>query len=349
MYLYTYPVMENVSTFLNVDSTTIDNNFTVEKVNWTLSVDSEIVPNTLQLIIMWVVGIGNIVMNIPVYVIVPRMQTLPEATATAILSLAVSDTLMGCIVTIRLVTFLTEGYTLLSWHCILDSVGIATAGTVSILNLVFLFLDRYFVIKLPLRYETVMTKRKILQLQVAFWITSILLTIPPNANLFGMRVKYFKHGFFCSIDVHSNIVISVMGLINAFFAPLIIIMWCSIGIYVIARRQIAAMDSDSPNPERISVSKRNKRVVRTLICMVTGFYVFWFPNAITFFILEMVNRPMTSPFGRFACTYLGAANSLVNPLIYIPTIKEYRNLILKVFFRQKMLTNEQIPSDNNLY
>lgn len=281
-------------------------------------------PTPLQKVVMWFIGTGIIMTNVPVFLIVPKMQTLPETTSTAILSLAITDFLLGVFLISGLVVFhATKKYVLYpnNWFCLVQATGIATVCNVSICTLVFLCLDCYLVVKFPLRYQTIMTKTRVLKINSSFWIVGFCASILAPFKLANLYVQYNEKNFICFM------------LMNTYVTPFAIILWSCIGLYIIGRHQIQAIENN-PDSAQPSISTRNRKLIRTLVCMVTGFYLCWSPFFIAVVLMEAISRPIHSSHIQFAITWVGLINSMINPLIYIPTIKEYRLLMLKIIFRR---------------
>lgn len=69
--------------------------------------------------------------------------------------------------------------------------------------------------------------------------------------------------------------------------------------------------------------------------MTSSFYVMWSPFFIFVVFYEMVTGKTMGPTAEFITCWLGGANSFVNPLIYIPTLRSYRRELRRVLTATK--------------
>ena len=59
-------------------------------------------PNVAQIVMMWTLPVLMVTLNISVFVVVPRMETVQSGTGLGMLSLAAADFSLGCIHLLRM-------------------------------------------------------------------------------------------------------------------------------------------------------------------------------------------------------------------------------------------------------
>lgn len=145
---------------------------------------------------MWLIVICTIAFNIPVFIIVPKMESLMAVSSTGMLSLAVTDTCQGCLSLATLCYFYFQGH-----HYIPpDSVYCRAAGflasyfaSVSIITLTLLAVDKQLTIRFPLIYNQYITLLRASIVQFAIWIFCFLLLFPIPFQLFSAELPFHKY------------------------------------------------------------------------------------------------------------------------------------------------------------
>uniref|UniRef100_A0A8C4N726 Adrenoceptor alpha 1B n=1 Tax=Eptatretus burgeri TaxID=7764 RepID=A0A8C4N726_EPTBU len=109
--------------------------------------------------------------------------------------------------------------------------------TASIMSLCAISIDRYIGVSFPLRYPTIVTRRRVLLVLLAVWIFSAVISIGP---LLGWKEPAPKDLTVCLItEVPGYTLFSAVG---SFYIPLciILIMYCH--VYVVAQRQTKILE-----------------------------------------------------------------------------------------------------------
>lgn len=186
-----------------------------------------------------------------------------------------------------------------------------TCAVASIVNLMFISIDRYFAIKSPLSHHTKMTPETSIWIILALWVYSI------GTACFFLLEWHWKF---------------LMIFIIGFLVPLIIMVFCYVGIMVV-------ISSKARLSNQVGTTRLDKEFkTAKSLGVVTGSFVFcWLP----FFIISLVYRYCTSCMGDIerlpavtsAVKWLHYLNSCLNPIIYAflnPTFKvAFRNLFRK--------------------
>ncbi|XP_031563024.1 histamine H2 receptor-like [Actinia tenebrosa] len=190
-----------------------------------------------------------------------------------------------------------------------------TCAVASIVNLMFISIDRYFAIKSPLSHHTKMTPETSIWIILALWIYSI------GAGCLFLLGWYWKF---------------LMIFIIGFLVPLIIMVFCYVGIMVV-------ISSKARLSNQVGTTRLDKefKTAKSLGVVTGSFVLCWLP----FFMLSLVYRyciPCVGDIERLpaltsAVKWLHYLNSCLNPIIYA-----FLNPTFKVAFRslfRKFCTN----------
>ncbi len=292
------------------------------------------IPSIIQLVSMWAVCFLTVTFNITVFIVVPRCDFLKNSTGWAMLSLALTDLLLGCSHIIRLSYMAATGKYILQdgfLLCRIDNFLVATFASVSIMTLTFLSMDRFLILCLPLRYNIYMTCHKTFCILLSIWI-SMMVCMAPILWISGRgpSSKFYLHAYMCLTDWTSNLTYT---LIIAFFVeivPTVVILLSFIGIYRIAKVQSKRLTDQEQQTTLSGSFRKEMRIVRTLLLMTVGFYIAWTPYFITVTFWELFTNETVGSTSDFVSSWLGASNSFWNPILYIPTMKPFRMTLIKM-------------------
>ncbi|KAF3693818.1 5-hydroxytryptamine receptor 4 [Channa argus] len=291
--------------------------------------------------------------NLFIMAAVARFKSLWTPTNAFVVSLAVADFLVAVLVMpfslVRSIDSWYFGECFCRAHFILD----VTLCTSSIFNLSCIALERYIAICDPLHYPARMSPRRVAMLVLLCWIvpvvfSSICVTLgmyteSPPAVLNGSTQPEAQT---CSATFHVPFGVATSAI--SFFIPMGFMLFAYGKIFIAAQKQarwIHAIEhhtqqlqmNQSPmrrnstrqvqaHVERFSLKKESK-AVKTL-GLIMGVFVFcWLP----FFSLNMIH-PLKgysiSTLVLEASTWLGYANSSLNPFLYVLFNKNYRHLFV---------------------
>ena len=286
----------------------------------------------MQIAIMWMNGMLAILFNITVFLVVPHVESLQNSTGKAMLSLAVTDTCLGIYTQIRVSYMTIRGD--FSSHpenliCKSDGFFNSFLAGISILTLTFINLDKLFMLSYPFHYPQLMTPKVTNGIIVTIWLTLFIMVCPAVLGWGGLGVKFYPDAYLCIIDFSINIAYTATTNILLLLFPTIAIFCSFLGIYRIVRRQklqIAAQESIQP----FSSTSHQSSHIRTLIIMTMGFYIMWTPYFIFVNIWELVTGHLVHPLVTFSFCWLGGANSFINPVVYVPTVRPYRVKLMSI-------------------
>lgn len=103
--------------------------------------------------------------------------------------------------------------------------------------------------------------------------------------------------------------------------------------YIVRKNRVFRRQSLAPtssNPALRPTQKGAIKTIKTLIIISSGFYLMWLPFFITVIYWPMLTHTHLGTVSDFITSWLAAANSLINPLVYIPTLKSYREALFSL-------------------
>ena len=260
-----------------------------------------------------------ITLNIVTIIALRKPLTIPRALKIFLLSLAVSDLGVGLLVQplyiTRLVMMIKENTQTRYFDITLNSFYVT--GTflsyASFFGVVALTADRFLALHLHLRYQELVTHKRVVAVVILIWIISAILMLLSRRipNVFGiifipvasvcyLTTAFFYFKIYLAVRHHSN------------------------QIHVLQAQLAQNNEGDIANAAR-----ERKAAVGTFYVYLV-FLICYLPNT-CFLIIVRSARPSTMllQFGRYTVTLL-LLNSSLNPLIYSWKMRHVRHAIMEI-------------------
>ncbi|XP_059353879.1 trace amine-associated receptor 13c-like [Carassius carassius] len=277
--------------------------------------------------------------NLLVIISITIFKQLHTPTNFLILSLALSDFLVGiCVMPVESLRSINSCFYMGKSHCRIFHVIMSIIGSVSLINIMLVAIDRYFAVCEPLMYMSKMTIRKTLMYISLGWTVSFCYNLVPmnlgNSNQTGTTVFCLRE---CAVAVSNAW--GPVDLIVSFIAPCTVMVKLYIRILNVALRQAKAISITSKkrasqkNPK--SFRKSEVKATKTLSIIVFVYFMCWVPWYISMLNMKQFQKSSVI-LSALLCLFY--TNSCINPFIYAisyPWFKKSVKLVLSLKILQR--------------
>ncbi|XP_064601026.1 octopamine receptor-like [Liolophura sinensis] len=216
--------------------------------------------------------------------------------------------------------------------------------TASILHICCIALDRFWAIINPLNYRNKMTNRRLCVMISSSWGCSIAISfVPIYLGWFTDDLStLYKDMDNCDLTV--NIVYAILSSCTSFFIPFTFLTVAYAYILRIAKRQAHALKlqesavyvrQDGTIKMKQQFNRRHTRdnkAIQTLGIIMGIFSVSWLPFFLMYIIMPFCPSCQLSLLQVSLITWLGYANSCMNPFIYAYMNRDFRAAFKKLIF-----------------
>ncbi|XP_008942995.1 PREDICTED: melanopsin-A-like [Merops nubicus] len=287
-------------------------------------------------VVILIVGITGTLGNFLVIYAFCRSRSLQTPANVLIINLAVSDFLMS--ITQSPVFFtnsLHKRWIFGERGCELYAFCGALFGITSMITLMVIALDRYFVITKPLASLGVTSKKKALIILVGVWLYSLAWSLPP---FFGWSA-YVPEGLLtsCSWDymtfTPSVRTYTMLLFCFVFFIPLIAIIYSYVFIFEAIRkanRSIQTFECKDGNKEFQKQYQRMKnewKMAKVALIVILLYVISWSPYSVVALVAFAGYSHVLTPFMNSIPAVIAKASVIHNPIIYAIAHPKYRTAI----------------------
>ncbi|XP_026150836.1 trace amine-associated receptor 4-like [Mastacembelus armatus] len=262
--------------------------------------------------LMFLFSLLTAVLNLLVIISISHYRQLHSPTNLIVLSLAVSDFIMGLVMPMEIVMMWTC-WVLGDLMCSLYFLLPTTIISASVGNMVLISIDRYVAICDPLHYLTRITERTITIGICLCWICSVFYTIFYLYDSLTQPGRYNS----CHGECVINITAADVDLVVTFIIPISVIIILYMRVFIVAVSQARAMRSHVAAKLQVSgtrmINKSELKAARTLGIVVVVFVLCYSPYYCV--CLTGSNIMIGSAIEAFV-SFLMFSNSGLNPLIY---------------------------------
>ncbi|XP_048842021.1 trace amine-associated receptor 1-like isoform X2 [Brienomyrus brachyistius] len=274
--------------------------------------------------------------NLLVIVTISHSKQLHTPTNYLILSLAVSDFLLGAVVMPpSLIRSLETCWYLGDWFCKIHTSIEILLTAASIFMLYLISVERYVAVSQPLLYHALITTRVAKYMILTCWVLSALVSFGMELHSLKIQDVYLTQ-FSCEgrcavlLDKASSILSSLF----IFFIPGLFMLGLYLKILVIAHKQarsiqVTILINRNHEKTKTILSKMEQKSTRTLGIVTAVFLSCWSPCFI-YLIIDPVTG-LSTPYLYDILIWICYLNSVMNPIIYSFLFKWFRESLRKAF------------------
>uniref|UniRef100_A0AAY5L504 G-protein coupled receptors family 1 profile domain-containing protein n=1 Tax=Esox lucius TaxID=8010 RepID=A0AAY5L504_ESOLU len=256
----------------------------------------------------------TVFLNLLVIISISHFKQLHTPTNLLILSLAVSDLLVGLIVIpANTVAIMEPCWVLGEYFCPLLMYTTFLCTSSSLGHLVLISIDRYVAVCNPLLYPSKVTKTRTWLCISINWCCSIIydaVLIKMSVNV-QVPIRCFEECYFVEKDFWVNIIDNVISM----DAPSSIIITLYLKIFVVARSQSRKVFSKGAatvfGVKTVQANKSERKAAKTLAIVVFNYLICWIP----IYFIQLIYDSSANSSSMFL-VFLPLVNSFINPIIY---------------------------------
>ena len=202
-------------------------------------------------------------------------------------------------------------------YCVLQVLRFANFVVVvsSLFHLVLLSGERYIAMKHPFYYVTLVTDGRLLVASALAWFLSVFQTV----LLFLMSKTMFLRGTTISMSV-----------------SLAVIFFCHVTVCFETRRHEKQLGAQQTTPKARKEFEKNKKAVKLTSIILAALLLCFIPGNVANIVVSRFAGHVTDEIiflFAFLSLSLGFLNSLLNPVIYVLRMKQFRVAFIELLFR----------------
>ncbi|XP_076581502.1 trace amine-associated receptor 13c-like [Chaetodon auriga] len=254
----------------------------------------------------------TVTLNLLIIISISHFRKLQTPTNLILLSLAVSDLLVGLTVMPPAIAMLQSCWFLDKISCALMYLSCFILTSASVGNMVLISMDRYVAICYPLRYSSMVTPSRVQICVSLCWICSVIYNITILKDYLSQID--LSNSCYQECIVIINYISGAVDLLLTFFGPVTVIIVLYVRVFVVAVSQARVMRSQISAVKSITVTvkKSEIRAARTLGIILLVFILCLCP----YYIPCLTGQDTTGGEESSAQLWLFYCNSSFNPLIY---------------------------------
>ncbi|XP_026858487.2 opsin 4b [Electrophorus electricus] len=286
--------------------------------------------------VILVIGITGMVGNFLVIYAFSKSRSLRTPANMFIINLAVADFLMCVTQTPTFfITSMHKRWIFGEKGCELYAFCGALFGICSMITLMIIAVDRYFVITRPLTSIGKMSHKRALIILIAAWMYTISWSLPP---FFGWSA-YVPEGLLtsCTWDyvtfTPSVRAYTMMLFVFVFFIPLFVIIYCYMCIFRTIRNTTSAVEKINRDGGTTEDSRKFKRLksewkmAKVALIVILLYVISWSPYSCVALTAFAGYADMLTPYMNSVPAVIAKASAIHNPIIYAITHPKYRSAL----------------------
>ncbi|XP_066465827.1 adenosine receptor A2a [Tiliqua scincoides] len=303
-----------------------------------------------ELLIAVLAILGNVLVCWAVYL----NSNLQNVTNYFMVSLAAADIAVG-VLAIPFAITISTGFCASFYGCLFIACFVLVLTQSSIFSLLAIAIDRFIAIRMPLRYNALVTSSRAKGIIAICWVLSFIIGLTP---MLGWH-KYPLGGAGPDQNSSKNcsdlkmaclfesvVTMEYMVYYNFFacvLVPLLLMFGIYLKIFMAARRQLKQIENKVVHGERSrSILQKEVHAAKSLAIIVGLFAICWLPlHIINCYILFCPRLPRPPLWLMDLAILLSHTNSVVNPLIYAYRIREFRHTFRKIIGQHILCRKER--------
>ncbi|KAM6955001.1 trace amine-associated receptor 13c-like [Lycodopsis pacificus] len=262
------------------------------------------------------ISLITVALNLLVIIAISHFRQLHSPTNLLILSLAVSDLLVGLLLMPVEIIYIEACWFLGDIMCTLYYLVDYIITSASVANMVLISVDRYIAICEPLHYTTKVTKTRAQNCVWLCWMWCVIFRIFILHDHLEQPGR--SNSCFGECVVVINYTAGVVDLVFTFIIPILVIIILYLRVFVVAVSQARAMRSHvaaatTQRPGAATVKKREMKAARTLGFVIVVFLFCFCPYYYPTLAGEDTSIDASSASFEI---WLAHFNSCLNPVIY---------------------------------
>ncbi|XP_071383371.1 trace amine-associated receptor 13c-like [Centroberyx affinis] len=265
---------------------------------------------TLLYILLSSVSLLTVALNLLVIISISHYRQLHTPTNLLLLSLAVSDFLLGLLMPAEIL-LMGGCWFLGDLMCVLYYAVVFAITSTSVGNMLLISVDRHVAICDPLRYSARLTRTRVQICICLCWLCSVFYNCLLLKDQLRWPDRYNScHGERVVIVDH---IAGAVDLAVTFICPVTVIVVLYMRVFVVAVSQARAMRVVLRRSETVTAKKSERKAARTLGVVVAVFLICFFPYYTPSFTGQ---DTVTSASSAAFVIWLLHCNSCLNPVIY---------------------------------
>ncbi|XP_046376099.1 QRFP-like peptide receptor [Haliotis rufescens] len=310
-------------------------------------------PFTIVLIIFFsLTFVLGILGNTFVILVVAKHRSMRTLTNVFFLNLTIGDLLVVCVcIPITLGNYVYRDWVYGEVFCKVTTFLQGTAVGVSVLSMLFISINRYFAIHIPLRAKMLFTQGKVVMMLVSVWVVSFGAVSPllfvneittwGIPGIFESRVCEEKWN-----EIEDKQFYNLFMFIIQFLLPLAVMCGTYIKISFTLWKEDVTLFNSAPSGKAQAdrILRQRRRTVRNLMFLVSLFGLSWLPYYIVNIWLDF---NVESEYATSVLNYiypvvqlLGISNSTLNPMCYCFLSKGFRRAMTNMCCLKKSRTSQ---------
>ncbi|XP_015823319.1 trace amine-associated receptor 13c [Nothobranchius furzeri] len=261
------------------------------------------------------ISVLTVALNLLVIISISYFKELQTPTNTLLLSLAISDLLVGLLVMpVETVRYVEPCWLLGDLMCALSYIVGFTLTSASVGNMVMISIDRYVAICYPLQYPSKVTRSRVQVSVILCWFCSLLYNGLILKEHLRQPDRYNSCYGECLVVI--SYICGTIDLVITFIVPCSVIVLLYVRVFVVAVSQARATQSHvtpAVGLGKITAQKSERKAARTLGVVILVFLLAFCP----YYYPSLAGRDISNNSSSWAIvSWMLYFNSCLNPLIY---------------------------------